>query len=332
MYKKGLGLLCSGVLTVALVGCNNTDNKEGKGEKVTTKDKLEVKTTVYPLKSFTEQIGGKYVDVNSVYPKGMDTHTYDPSQKDMVNIGKSDLFIYTGDDLDPIAKKIAKSINKKDKTLSLEPSIKKDLLKNEEHEHSHEEEHDHEGHEHEHEHEHHHHGQYDPHVWLDPVLSQKFAKSIKDELVEKDNKHKDYYEQNYKKLSSDLKSIDKDMKKIGKDNKGETAYISHDSIGYLADRYGFKQEGIQNMNAEEPSQSDLTKIAKQIKKDKVRYVLTEENVSNKVSETVRKETKAEPLKFYNMGSHTKQQDNEKNNYQTFMKKNMNHIEKALSDK
>ncbi len=129
-----------------------------------------------------------------------------------------------------------------------------------------------------------------------------------------------------------MKSIDKDMKKIGKDNKGETAYISHDSIGYLADRYGFKQEGIQNMNAEEPSQSDLTKIAKQIKKDNVRYVLTEENVSNKVSETVRKETKAEPLKFYNMGSHTKQQDNEKNNYQTFMKKNMNHIEKALSDK
>ena len=39
--------------------------------------------------------------------------------------------------------------------------------------------------------------------------------------------------------------------------KGKTVYISHDSIGYLADSYGFKQEGIENMNAEEPSQKIL---------------------------------------------------------------------------
>ena len=28
-------------------------------------------------------------------------------------------------------------------------------------------------------------------------------------------------------------------------------------FGYLAERYGFKQEGIENMNAEEPSQKIL---------------------------------------------------------------------------
>ena len=27
---------------------------------------------------------------------------------------------------------------------------------------------------------------YDPHVWLDPVLDQQFAKKIKDDLVHKD--------------------------------------------------------------------------------------------------------------------------------------------------
>ncbi|MDN8760330.1 zinc ABC transporter substrate-binding protein, partial [Staphylococcus aureus] len=83
----------------------------------------------------------------------------------------------------------------KDKTLSLEAALDKnsDLLKGEEHEHEHEhgEEHDHD---HGEEHEHHHHGKYDPHIWLDPVISQKFAKEIKDELVKKDSEHKDYYE------------------------------------------------------------------------------------------------------------------------------------------
>lgn len=327
MLKKGLVILFSGVLTVSLVGCNNSEDNGGKSKD--SKDKLEVKTTVYPLKSFTEQIGGKYVDVKSVYPNGMDPHTYDPSQKEMVNIGKSDLFVYTGDDLDPVAKKISSAVNDKDKTLSLESSLNKDkdLLKGEEHEHEHEhEEGDHHGHEH------HHHGEYDPHVWLDPVISQKFAEEIKDELVDKDSEHKDYYEKNYKKLNNDLKKIDKDMKHAVKGNKGETVYISHDSIGYLADRYGFKQEGVENMNAEEPSQKDLTNIAKQIKDDNVKYVLSEENVSNKVSDTVRKETDAKPLKFYNMGSHTKQQDDDNNSYQSFMKKNADTLEKALKNK
>ena len=44
------------------------------------------------------------------------------------------------------------------------------------------------------------------------------------------------------------------------------------------------------MNAEEPSQKDLTNIVKQIKEDKVKYILAEENVSNKVADTVRRLT------------------------------------------
>ncbi|MCQ9278797.1 metal ABC transporter solute-binding protein, Zn/Mn family [Staphylococcus borealis] len=328
MFKKSIILLFVAVLTLSLAACGKGDSEKSSDHK----GKLEVKTTVYPLKSFAQQIGGKYVDVESVYPNGVDPHTYDPSQKQMVDIGKSDLFVYTGDNLDPVAKKIAKAINDKDKTLSLEAALDKnsDLLKGEEHEHEHEhgEEHDHD---HGEEHEHHHHGKYDPHIWLDPVISQKFAKEIKDELVKKDSEHKDYYEDNYKKLVKDLKGIDKDMKQAVKGNEGKTVYISHDSIGYLADRYNFKQEGIQNMNAEEPSQKDLTNIVKQIKEDKVKYILAEENVSNKVAETVRKETDAETIKFYNMGSHTKQQDDDKNTYQTFMKENVKAIEKALKN-
>ena len=94
----------------------------------------------------------------------------------------------------------------------------------------------------------------------------KFAKAIKDELIEKDSKHKSYYEKNYNQLVKELKDLDKDMKHAVKGNEDKTVYISHDSIGYLAERYHFEQEGIENMNAEEPSQKDLTNIVKQIKR------------------------------------------------------------------
>ena len=48
--------------------------------------------------------------------------------------------------------------------------------------------------------------------------------------------------------------------------------ISHESIGYLADRYGFVQKGVQNMNAEDPSQKALTKIVKEIKASGAKYI------------------------------------------------------------
>ena len=129
MYRciKRFNFIFVAVLTLSLAACGKDSHNQSSDHK----GKLDVKTTVYPLKSFAQQIGGKYVNVESVYPKGVDPHTYDPSQKQMVDIGKSDLFLYTGDNLDPVAKKIAKAINDKDKTLSLESALdkNKDLLK-----------------------------------------------------------------------------------------------------------------------------------------------------------------------------------------------------------
>ncbi|WP_368541273.1 metal ABC transporter solute-binding protein, Zn/Mn family [Staphylococcus warneri] len=312
MKRKLSLLLLIPLMILALAACGNGDDHK-KG------DKLKVNTTVYPLKSFTEQIGGKYVDVKSIYPAGADLHSYEPTQKDMMSAAKSDLFIYTGDDLDPVAKKVASTIKKDDKKLSLQDKISKnDLLAD----------HHHEGEE-----EHHHHGKYDPHIWLDPKMDQTFAKEIKDQLVKKDPDHKKYYEKNYKKLNKDLENIDKDMKDATKGKKGNAVFISHESLGYLSNRYGFEQVGVQNMSAEDPSQKDLTNIVKEIKKNKVEYILYEENVSNKITDTIRKETDAKPLKFNNMESVTKEQQNEKGlSYQSLMKENIKNIKKALDSK
>ena len=54
------------------------------------------------------------------------------------------------------------------------------------------------------------------------------------------------------------------MKHAVKGNEDKTVYISR--LYWLAERYHFEQEGIENMNAEEPSQKDLTNIVKQIKR------------------------------------------------------------------
>lgn len=318
--KKTLSLLfLVPILMILLAACGNTNDSSDNNTKSQSKDKLTINTTVYPLQSFIEQIGGDHVKVSSIYPAGTDLHNYEPTQKDILDAGKGDLFVYTGDSLDPVAKKVASAIKDDDRTLSLENKINKSELLADHHDHE-------EGEEHE-EHEH---GTYDPHVWLDPKLDQTFAKEIKDELVKKDPDHKADYEKNYQKLNNDLKDIDKQLQDATKDKKDHVAFISHESIGYLAKRYGFEQRGIQNMNAEDPSQKELTSIVKEIKDSKAKYILYEDNVSNKVTETIRHETDAQPLKFYNMESLNKDQQNQDDiSYQSLMKTNINNLSKAL---
>lgn len=315
------------VVVVMLSACGNINKGENKD--VSSKNKLKIYTTAFAFQSFTEQIGGKYVDVESIYPPGADMHTFEPTQKEMVNIAKGDLFIYSNQEMDPVAKKIAGSINNKDLKLALAANFTHDdLVVNHEHEH------EHEGHEHEHEEEEHDHeeGSEDPHIWLDPVLNKKMVKSIKDDLAKKDPQHKDYYENNYKQVVNDLDNINQRLTEVTEHPKRDAVVISHDSIGYLANRYGFKQEGVSGMNNEEPSQRDLMNIVNNIKQTKQPYVLYEQNISSKVTDVIQKESNSTPLSFHNMATLSKEESKEGNiTYQSLMKRNIKSLDKALNE-
>lgn len=348
IMKKSFKLLATVVLSGSvLAACGQGDDK------ASSNDQLKVTTTVFPLQSFVKQIGGKHVQVDSIYPKGTDLHSFEPSQKDIIDASKSDLFIYTGDNLDPVSKKIAGAIKKDDHKLSLEDHLDRATLLTDQHEHGEhdehehgdhdehgeeghdhehgEEAHEHEGHDHEHGEEHHHHGGYDPHVWLDPQLDKKFVSAIRDDLVKRDPDHKDEYKKNADKLLKDLDGIDQDMKDITKDRQGNAVFISHESLGYLADRYGFVQKGVEGLNAEDPSQKELTEIVDEINDTGAKYILYEENISHKVTDTIRKETNAKTLKFNNMEAVTDDQSKDAT-YQSLMKENVKNLEKALNEK
>ncbi|WP_436964595.1 metal ABC transporter solute-binding protein, Zn/Mn family [Staphylococcus xylosus] len=327
--RKSIILIMACVVVVMLSACGNINKGENKD--VSSKNKLKIYTTAFAFQSFTEQIGGKYVDVESIYPPGADMHTFEPTQKEMVNIAKGDLFIYSNQEMDPVAKKIAGSINNKDLKLALAANFTHDdLVVN----HGHEHEHEHEGHEHNNEEEGHDHeeGSEDPHIWLDPVLNKKMVKSIKDDLAKKDPQHKDYYENNYKQVVNDLDNINQRLTEVTEHPKRDTVVISHDSIGYLANRYGFKQEGVSGMNNEEPSQRDLMNIVNNIKQTKQPYVLYEQNISSKVTDVIQKESNSTPLSFHNMATLSKEESKEGNiTYQSLMKRNIKSLDKALNE-
>ena len=344
MKRSIMYLLMIAVLVLGACQSNSSSDRQDGNKEKPSKDQIKITTTVFPIASFTKQIGGDHVSVNSIYPPGTDIHTFEPSQKDMIEYSKSDLFFYTSDDLDTMTTNITKSIKEDVEVVAVAKDISKENIlahnhnhNHEDHDHVNEEEHnhDHEGHdhaneeEHNHDHEGHDHGENDPHVWLDPIHSITMAKAIKDELVKHDESNKEEYEENFKELKEELTKIDEKLHTVTESAKHQEVYISHESIGYLADHYGFEQVGVSGLNNEEPTQKDIINVVKKIKKDGAKHILVEQNVSSKTVDMIKEQTDVEPVEFHNLSTLTKEEAEDNITYQSIMQKNIDALKKAM---
>ncbi len=184
MKKTVYAILLASFVWV-LTACN-TDNPSVEKDS----DSLDIYTTVYPLQDFAEKIGREYVNVETIYPPGADEHTFEPSQQDMIKLAEADLFFYIGLGLEGFVDRAIDVLESQDLVMkaaadSITDGQLEGNLEDPEEEQS---DSGHEGHDH---------GDVDPHVWLDPVLSQALALSIKDSLIKAMPNQEAYLTENY---------------------------------------------------------------------------------------------------------------------------------------
>jgi ABC-type Zn uptake system ZnuABC Zn-binding protein ZnuA len=72
---------------------------------------LEAVATLFPTYDFSKQIGGHRVHVTLLLPPGVESHTYEPKPSDVARISKADVFIYTGEFMEPWAKDLLAGMN-----------------------------------------------------------------------------------------------------------------------------------------------------------------------------------------------------------------------------
>lgn len=312
--KKTLSFIVLALTAILLAACGNDDSKS-----TNSSDKVSIYTTVYPLQYFAEQIGGKHVEVSSIYPPGTNEHTFEPTQQDMMKLADSDLFFYIGLGLEGFVDNAKKTLaNENVSMIETTHGIDEEKLHASTATHEHEEDD-------------HHHGDVDPHVWLSPVISQDLALSIKNELVKKDTKHKADYEKNYDALVKKLQQLDNDYKTMAKDAETKEFYVSHAAFGYIAGTYGLKQVSVAGLNSQdEPSQKELTQIVAQAKKDNIQYILFEQNVSSKLAAVIQNDIGAKDLTAHNLSVLTKEDIAVKRDYFSIMEDNLETFKTALS--
>ena len=315
-------------ISLFLSGCGETESKKGNEQ---SDQQLTVYTTVYPLQYFTESIGGNVVQVETVYPPGSDEHTFDPSQKDMMKLADSDLFIYVGLGLEGFVEK-AKSTLENEKVTLLAAGenihLEEGGSTNKAEDHAQDETHAAEdAHANEDEHNH---GDIDPHVWLDPIYAKELAESIKDALIKQMPENEEQFIQNYEVLVQKLDSLNNDFTEVISQAKQPEIIVSHAAYGYWESRYGLKQISISGLStSNEPSQKELESIVSTAKEHNTDYIFFEQNVSSKLTEIVQGEIGAKPLTLHNLSVLTTKDIENNRDYFSIMEDNLQALKKAL---
>lgn len=309
MFIKYLtSFIISFLLLLTLTACGKTNNEE--------KNKISIYSTVYPLKYFTEQIGGKYVNVHSIYPNGGDEHSFEPTQKDFIKLADSDLFFYIGYGLEGFVPKAKTTLkNEKVTMVAIGEKVNADkVLDN-----SLDDEHDQVT-------------GINPHLWLDPIYCIEMAESIKDELIKVKPAQKKVFETNFLTLKEKLLKLDQSFREIAKTSKTKEFLVSHAAFSYWESRYGLKQIHVLGLSTtDEPSQKQLKNLIELAKEHHIKTVLVEQNVNKKIPEIVKKEINGVSLPIHNLAILSDIDVKNHEDYFSISEKNLTNLRKALND-
>ena len=234
-----------------------------------------------------------------------------PSHAKMLQ--EADLIFWVGEDLENFMEKPLDSIAKKAEKIELmeikglnklkfrERNIfgdhddhddhghKEDGHKEDDHDdHDHKKKDGHDDHDDHSGHEGHNHGEYDPHIWLDPINAKVILFEMAKHLVENDPTNEDKYRAN---LSNAYKEIDKLTQNVKSElSKSVASIVFHDAYQYFEKRFNVNILGAFTVNTDVmPGAEQLAEIREIIEHDKVACVFSEPQFNPNIIKAVAKD-------------------------------------------
>ena len=221
-------------------------------------EQLRVFTSVLPIKTFVEKIGGEHVDVREMVRPGFNPHTYDPTPQQISALASTVLYIRTGVPFEKAWMERIHSANPDMQILDVRAGLT--LRKLELHEH-------HEAHDD-------HTNELDPHIWTNPKLAGKMIGRIRDELSELDPKHAAEYARNHDVFLAELEALDHELHELLEPLSNGKFMVFHPAWGYFADRYHLIQVPIEH-EGKEPGARRIASLIEHAKHEQIRVVFVQ---------------------------------------------------------
>ena len=274
------GIRLWSVLVVALaIGACGGDSENTSQNADREDTRLKVVTTVSPITSIVENIGGPRISLEGVVPEGVNSHTFEPTPSMAKLMAGADLIIINGLFLEEPTLALAES-NKKDDAVILalgDRSVTPDEW------------------------------QFDftfpesaghpnPHLWPDPNLGLRYAELVQNQLAALDPDNAAYYAGNLEIFRGKVKKMDQAIRAavatVPEGNRKLLTY--HDSWAYFAKQYGMEVIGaVQPSNFSQPSVREVAELIDQVKELGLPAVFGSEVFSSDVLEAIASEADAQ---------------------------------------
>lgn len=354
IFRFAISLCLIVTVMVTASGCNM-----GKYADLDESKPLIV-TTLFPQYDFARQLVKDKAEVVLLLSPGVEAHDFEPTPSDIILINKADLFIYTGDDMEPWVARILDSIDNDELTI-LNVSEGVETIceeENREHNHIHEENHnniedehieddhreeddvehedshngniilgsdEHAGHDHSH--------NADPHIWTSPINAIQMVENIEKALVKIDGQNGEFYKENAHEYIHSLEELDSQFREVVSNSNSKTIYFGgRFAMSYFAHEYDLNYvAAFDSCQAKsEPSARLIVQIIDMMRSHSVKIVLHEEMTDPKAARIIAEEIDGEALLLHSCHNVSKAEMEAGATYLSLMEQNVANLQRALT--
>lgn len=363
--RKSVVFIVTISMILGMAGCGKTTEKEDNY-------RLKIVASLFPYYDMARAVIGdvKGIDLKMIVTPGQDSHSFEPTPSDVIQMENADVLIYNGGSLETWIDTLLDSLNNKNK-IQMKMMDYVDVLNEEivEGMDTRFEEHDHEEHSHKednhnkenhkedsHSEENHkednhsedssndsefhnedseeEHEETDEHIWTSPVneiiMTEKICETLSKALPEE----KENFQKNAENYISQLKELDNEFRTIVENAKTkEIIFADKFPLQYFAKEYGLKYYAtFPGCGSDmEPSAKTIAFLVDKIKEDNIKAVFYLELSSHIVADAIETDTGAKPLQFNSCHNITQKQFDSGVTYVDLMKENVNNLKIALGE-
>ena len=363
--RKSVVFIVTISMILGMAGCGKTTEKEDNY-------RLKIVTSLFPYYDMARAVIGdvKGIDLKMTVTPGQDSHSFEPTPSDVIQMENADVLIYNGGSLETWIDTLLDSLNNKNqiqmKMMDYVDVLNEEIVEGmdtrfEEHdhdEHSHKEDnHNKEKHkedshsEEKHKEDNHSedssndsefhnedseegHEETDEHIWTSPVneiiMTEKICETLSKALPEE----KENFQKNAESYISQLKELDNEFRTIVKNAKiNEIIFADKFPLQYFAKEYGLKYyAAFPGCGSDmEPSAKTIGFLVDKIKEDNIKAVFYLELSRHIVADAIETDTGAKPLQFNSCHNITQKQFDSGVTYVDLMKENVNNLKIALGE-
>lgn len=292
MKLKKMSILFMLLIILIMPGCD------------VTKDSMEnitIYTTIYPVRYLISSLYGNNSTINSIYPSGVDTDSYELSDKKISEYSETDLFVFNSLDKDRnyAVRMINKNKNLKVIDISLGMTYENNIAE----------------------------------LWLNPYNYLMMAQNTKDGLLEYidnpyliSNNDKTGIEDKYEELKYSLSRLDADIKEDISLAPYSTIVVDNDMFKFL-EKYNLRVISLEEGN--NLTDSTVNEVKKLINNGAIKYIYSSKEETNNTCKNLINNYNIELVTLNIMNTIDGGISNSNENYITVMNNNLDLLNKEL---